>query len=399
MTAMSTIHDRDTLGAFTRHTHAALAGSGHGPLAGLAFGAKDLYDVAGHRTGFGSPHWLESHGPAQVTAVAVQRLLEAGADLVGRTHTDEMAWSLLGENAHYGTPVNVNAPGRVPGGSSSGSAAAVAGGLVDFALGSDTGGSVRLPASFCGVFGMRPSHGRIPLAGACALAPTFDTAGWFARDAEILERVGRVLLVESAPSIAVGRVLLAEDAFAWAGEAVTGALRGALEKVVVASGALEPALIAPEGLAGWIEDFRILQSAEAWAAHGEWVERVQPAFGPGVKERFAYASMVTPALLMAARAHRARSAAHLHGLLEGDAVLLLPTAPGIAPLRGLPQDTLNVFRGRCIALLAAAGMAGCPQVSLPVARLDGCPIGLSLVGAPGNDTQLLALARVIADLG
>jgi amidase len=393
---MNTILDRDALGAFTRHTHASLAASATGPLTGLTFGAKDLYDVAGARTGFGSPDWLESHRAASVTAVAIQRLLDAGAEMVGRTHTDEMAWSLLGENAHYGTPVNVNAPGRVPGGSSSGSAAAVAGGLVDFALGSDTGGSVRLPASFCGVLGMRPSHGRVSLAGACALAPSFDTAGWFARDAGVLERVGRVLLADETPAKPVGRVLLASDAFEWAGPDVTAALADAVAGIEAKYGAAERVVVAPQGLAGWIDDFRVLQSAEAWAAHGEWVTRVKPGFGPGVKERFAYAATLDPALVMTARAHRVTSAAHLHGLLAGDAVILLPTTPGIAPVRGLPQDTLNAFRGQCIALLAAAGMAGCPQITLPMSRIDGCPQGLSIIGAPGNDTQLLALAIALS---
>lgn len=392
---MTTILDRDPLGAFTRHTHAALPPSGAGPLSGLTFGAKDLYDIAGAHTGFGSPDWLGSHGPADVTAVAVQWLLDAGAEMVGRTHTDEMAWSLLGENAHYGTPVNVNALGRVPGGSSSGSAAAVAGGLVDFALGSDTGGSVRLPASFCGVLGMRPSHGRVSLAGACALAPSFDTAGWFARDADVLERVGRVLLADDLPSRKVGRVLLAADAFEWAGDAVTAALADAVARIESKFGAAERVVLAPQGLAGWIDDFRVLQSAEAWEAHGEWVTRVKPQFGPGVKERFAFAATLEPALVTRARAHRMTSAAHVHSLLGGDAVIVLPTTPGIAPVRGLPQDTLNAFRGQCIAMLAAAGMAGCPQITLPMGRIDGCPLGLSVIGAPGNDTQLLALAEAI----
>src|SRR5688572_8418558 len=191
---MASILDRDNIQAFCRHTHVEMQGAGSGPLAGLTFAAKDIYDVAGAKTGFGCPDWLRTHEPAARTAPAVQRLLDAGAHLVGKTHTEEMAWSLTGENAHYGTPVNVNAPGRVPGGSSSGSAAAVAAGVVDFAIGSDTGGSVRLPASYCGILGMRPTHGRISLEGVCPLAPSFDTCGWFARDAGVFERVGRVLL-------------------------------------------------------------------------------------------------------------------------------------------------------------------------------------------------------------
>src|SRR5438093_9304209 len=160
---MNSILDQDNLGAFCRHTHVAVKGTGAGPLANLVFGLKDIYDVAGHKTGFGSPDWLATHSPAARTAPSVQVLLDAGADLVGKTHNDELTYSLTGENAHYGTPINVNAPGRIPGGSSSGSAAAVAGGLVDFAVGSDTGGSVRAPASFCGIYGIRPTHGRVSL--------------------------------------------------------------------------------------------------------------------------------------------------------------------------------------------------------------------------------------------
>src|SRR5690349_4151111 len=213
---MNQIVAGDTLGAFVRENHVEMQGADAGPLAGLTFAAKDIYDVAGVKTGFGCPDWLRTHGPAPRTAPAVQMLLDAGARLVGKTHTEEMAWSLTGENAHYGTPLNVNAPGRVPGGSSSGSAAAVAAGLVDFALGSDTGGSVRLPASYCGILGMRPTHGRISLEGVCPLAPSFDTCGWFARDASVFERVGRVLLREAAPARAARRLLVAQDAFAFA---------------------------------------------------------------------------------------------------------------------------------------------------------------------------------------
>src|SRR5215470_7694180 len=153
---------QDPLGAFCRHADVTLPGAAAGPLAGLHFAAKDLYDVAGQRTGGGNPDWLDSHPPAAATAPAILSLVAAGATLVGKTVTDELAYSIAGRNFHYGTPTNVAAPGRIPGGSSSGSAAAVAGKLVDFALGTDTGGSIRVPASLCGLYGMRPSHGRVP---------------------------------------------------------------------------------------------------------------------------------------------------------------------------------------------------------------------------------------------
>jgi amidase len=392
---MGSILDRDNLGAFTRHTHATLPGAGSGSLAGLTFAAKDLFDIAGHRTGFGNPDWLRTHEPATRTAAAVQRVLDAGAEMVGRTHTDEMAWSLFGDNAHYGMPVNSAAAGRVTGGSSCGSASAVAGGLVDFALGSDTGGSVRFPASLCGLYGMRPTHGRVSLEGACPLAPSFDTVGWFTRDADLLERVGRVLLQDDAPTLRHGELLIAADAFEWAGEDASEALQraiGAAEKVFGQARAVD---IAPEGFGVWAEVFRDLQAAEAWASHGEWVDRVAPSFGPGVKERFAYARTVDPARVRSARALREEVRAGLGAMLEGGAVLILPTAPCIAPLRGSPQDLLNALRVRCVALLCGAGFIGAPQVSLPLGRLEGCPIGISLVAAPGSDTMLLDLARRI----
>lgn len=393
---MASILERDNVGAFCRHTHVEVAGAPRGPLAGLTFGAKDIYDVAGHKTGFGSPDWLATHAAATSTASAVQRLLDAGAHMVGKTQTDELTYSLNGENAHYGTPVNVNAPGRIPGGSSSGSAAAVAAGLVDFALGSDTGGSVRAPASFCGVYGMRPTHGRIALDGACPLAPSFDTAGWFARDPMLLERVGRVLLGDHASERSTARLLLAQDAFAIAGDEITRALRPALERVTAALGKPQPVTVSAQGLAQWFQAFRVLQGAEVWAQHGEWVTRVQPKLGPGVRERVAWAATLKADQVAPHQAQREEIARHMAQLLDDDAVLVLPTLPGIAPLLHTPGAQLDDFRARAMSLLCIAGLARLPQITLPMATLDACPLGLSLVAARNRDTLLLAAANRIA---
>ena len=392
---MTSILDQDNLGAFCRHTHVAAKGAGAGPLANLIFGVKDIYDVAGCRTGFGSPEWLATHGPATRTAPSVQVLLDAGADLAGKTHTDELTYSLMGENAHYGTPININAPGRVPGGSSSGSAAAVAGRLVDFAVGSDTGGSVRAPASFCGIYGIRPTHARVSLDGACPLAPTFDTCGWFARDPELLERVGRVLLGDTSRE-RPGKLLIADDAFKIAGDVVTGALGSALERVSSRIGKPAGVTVAGEGLSRWFRVFRVLQGAEIWAGHGDWVTRVKPKLGPGVKERIEWTSTIRPAEVDTAREERETIARRMNALLAGNAILVLPTVPGIAPLRNRLQEELNEFRNRAMSLLCVAGLARLPQVSLPLAGLDGCPLGLSLVAARGKDTMLLSLARELA---
>jgi amidase len=385
----------DDLGAFCRHTHTALKGSGHGPLAGLAFGVKDIYDIAGHKTGFGSPDWLATHDAASRTAPVVASLLAAGADMAGKTQTDELTYSLNGENAHYGTPVNVNAPGRIPGGSSSGSAAAVAGKLVDFALGSDTGGSVRAPASFCGIYGIRPTHGRVSLEGACALAKSFDTAGWFARDATMLERIGQVLFGNEGPQ-KQGTALLAEDAFALLDRAAVAALQPALEKIKAVLGPLQNVTVSAEGLPQWFQAFRVLQGAEIHQQLGEWVARVQPKLGPGVRERMQWVATITAAEVAGAQALRDAARRRMDDLLKNNAVLVLPTVPDIAPLLNTPPAQLDDFRARAMSLLCIAGHAGLPQVTLPLATLQGCPLGISLLAARGNDAMLLALAIQIA---
>lgn len=384
----------DSLGAFCRHTHVAMQGAAQGPLAGLTFGLKDIYDIAGHRTGFGSPDWLATHEPAQRTAWVATRLLGAGATLAGKTHTEEMAFSLTGENAHYGTPVNVAAPGRVPGGSSSGSATAVAGQLVDFAIGSDTGGSVRAPASFCGIYGIRPTHGRIALDGVLPLAPSFDTCGWFARSAELLARVGNVLLGGAADHVArsPGRLLLASDAFAKALPEASEALASAVGRVQQQLGDAEPVVVACDGLHTWFDVFRVLQYADIWATHGEWVTRTRPSFGPQIAPRFAAVAQADPAQVEAVRAVRADIVARLDAMLADDAVMLLPTMPDVAPLlRAAPEDTV-AFRERALGLLCIAGLGGLPQVSLPLANVGGVPLGLSMIAGRGNDEMLLQIA-------
>ena len=391
------ILDRDTLNAFCRHNHVELDGAEKGPLASLCFAAKDIYDIAGHKTGFGSPDWLDSHPPAIRTATVVQRLLDAGARLVGKTHTDELTYSLTGENTHYGTPVNPNAPERIPGGSSSGSAAAVAGGLVDFALGSDTGGSIRAPASFCGIYGFRPSHGRVSLEGACPLARSFDTAGWFARDADLLQRVGEILLESNSSPSPPGQLWLAQDAFALVNAEAIEALQPAVTLIEKVLGKAQPVVVSPEGLPHWFQAFRILQGAEIWAEHGEWVHRVQPRLGPGIRERMQWASTVENKDIETAHAQRRTTSERVASLLEGNQILLLPTVPGIAPLRHSPSAVLDDFRGKAMSLLCIAGLARLPQVSLPLATLQGCPLGISLIAKQGNDELLLRVAVQIAD--
>ncbi|MDB5372310.1 MAG: amidase [Belnapia sp.] len=390
----------DSVGAFIPGPRVELAGATAGPLAGLGFAVKDLYDVAGHPTTYGNPDWARSNPPAAATAPVVQALLQAAAFLRGKTKTVELAYGLTGENVWHGTPVNPAAPGRFPGGSSCGSAAAVAAGLVDFALGSDTGGSVRIPASYCGIFGIRPSWGAVSLAGARGLGPSFDTAGWFAQRASVLARVGAVLLPEDAGGGPLGPLLKAEDAWINAVPATVVALA---EPMLVLERLLGRAMrvdIAPEGLDTLYEHFRCVQAEEAWATLGSWVAATDPQFGPGVKERFAAAKAMDPAKAAAGRAFRRSFQARMRALLAGGGVLAYPTSPVPAPLLDASQAEQNAVRERTMGVTAIAGLGGLPEVSLPVGKVEGAPVGLSLVAAPGRDRALLALAeRLATELG
>jgi len=385
----------DRLGAFIPGQRLRIQRGQGGALANLTFAVKDFFDVAGVPTGAGSPDWLATHEVPTVNAPAVDLLLDAGACLVGKTQTDELAWSLNGENFHFGTPVNPAAPGRIPGGSSSGSASAVAGELVDFSIGSDTGGSVRLPASYCGIIGMRPSHGRIPISGAVPLAPSYDSVGWFARDAALFARVAAVLLGGLRPAPAPTRLLIADDLFAAAGLPVTEALKQGVNSVRAGFSRSDHVDVAQGELPAWRNVFRLIQSSEAYAAHGVWIAATKPKFGPGVRERFAAAARLDEEEVAAAKALRSEIKKRMDDLLGADAILLLPSAPGIAPLRGLPEATLDAFRAKALELLCPAGHAGLPQISLPLGRLEGCPVGLSLMAPRGGDEMLLELAQVI----
>ncbi len=372
----------------------AIDGAGAGPLAGRSFVAKDVFHIAGVGTGFGHPEWLTTHEIPQTTAPAVQRLLDAGACLVGKAHSDELCYSLSGENVHYGTPINAAAPGRIPGGSSSGSAAAVAARLCDFALGTDCGGSVRIPASYCGIIGLRTSWGRVPSEGVLEFAPSFDVVGWFARDGKLLRRVGNVLFPKRRKRIALDKLLIASDAFAEAPQDVQDALAPAIKKLADHFGDTEAVRVSPDGLERWFETFRIIQGFEVWRSLGSWIESARPKLGPGVGARLNWAATVTPEMYHTANKARAEIRKRLKELLPPGTALCLPTSPRVAPLRNMPADTIEVeFRNQAMRILCIAGLGGLPQISLPLAAPEGLPLGLSLVGWRGADYELLNLAE------
>jgi len=370
-----------------------------GPLAGLRLAVKDIYDVAGYRTGCGNPRKFEEGHAASRTAPAVQMILDAGARFVGKTQTDELAFSLLGRNSHFPFPVNPAAPDRITGGSSSGSAAAVAGRLADIAIGSDTGGSIRAPASFCGLIGLRTTHGRIPLDGAMKLGPSFDTFGWFADDIETYEAVGKLLLGRDPHRHALDRPLSIRwlDAFvAGPAEAAEYARMRARAAAVLG----EPEEV-EHGFASFPDDlywcFRRLQAHEAWLEHGAWISSGGHRLGPGIEERFAFGRAVDAATVAAETARRAAFRSELAALLGANGFLVLPTVPGAAPLAEGAPEQLQVYRERALHLLCLAGLSGFPQITLPLGSVEGAPFGLSLLGPSGSDVALIRLGRKLLE--
>ena len=383
----------DDIGAFVPEQQFRIDGRAGGPLAGLTFAAKDLFDVAGHSTGGGNPDWARAHPVPTRHAWAVETLLEAGASLIGKTITDEVSLGILGENPFEGTPRNPSAPGRVPGGSSAGSAAAVAAGLCNTALGTDTGGSVRVPASFCGLYGIRPTHGRLNLAGMMAQAPSSDTTGWFGRDAEIFARVSAVMLGEAIPDALPRRLVIASDAFALADAATAAALEPFVARLAALIGEAREEAMAPPGLAAWARAQRTLQPYEAWQTFQPWIDRANPRLQFSVARNLALAAAIPAGERSWASLVREEARGRMRQLLPPGTILCLPTTPFPAPLCGQPLSALDPLRDRITALCAHGGLTGVPQISLPGTSVDGIPVGLSIVGARGSDATLVAVAR------
>ena len=370
-----------------------------GPLSPLRLAVKDIFDVAGYPTGCGNPHMLALSGIKTATAWAVTALVDAGAVFVGKACTDELAFSMNGKNAHYGTPRNGGAPDRIPGGSSSGSASAVSNELADIALGTDTGGSVRAPASHCGLIGMRPTHGRVSLSGAMDLAPDFDTCGWFSRDIDTFARVGDVLLgADSCALPDAPQVLLASDINAMLSPRVQAVFADTLARLAPVLGTARPVQAAGDSIDSLYWAFRHIQGYQAWAQHGERIERYGMQLGPGVKDRFAWSGKIAQADMPQHEAVRRSFNEQFLALLGRDRVLVMPTMPDIAPLLSESEEALDDYRNQAIRMLCLAGLSGCPQISLPLMTLDGAPFGFSLIGPPGSDSSLIALARRLIDV-
>jgi len=387
----------DELNAFVAGSRCQVPGRPGGPLDGLTFAVKDLIDVAGWPTGGGNPDWPRHRPISTRHAWVVGALLDAGASVTGKTITDEVSLGILGENAHDGTPLNAAAPGRVPGGSSSGSASVVAGGACDFALGTDSGGSVRVPASFCGLYGIRPTHGRIDFTGITVQSPSADTCGWFARDAVTFARVGKVLCGASLLGRLPSTLLVATDAFGFADPAVQDALAPLVDRLAALIGQRRDETLAPQGLSVWQRAQRVLQSSESWRTFQPWLDTCNPRLAFSVARGLVFGSTLTDAERTAAALMREEARARLRLLLPPGTVMCLPTTPFPAPLRGLRLSELDFLQERISCLTSHGGLTGVPQVNLPGATVDGAPVGLSIIGPPGSDLDLLLVARHFAE--
>jgi len=354
---------------------------------------KDLFAIKGRKVGNGNPNYYEHATPAQETAPVITRLLEAGASCTGINICDEFFYSVLGTNAHYGQPVNTRAPEHATGGSSCGSAAAVAASICDFALGSDTGGSIRVPASFSGLYGLRPSFGRIDTKGTTPMAPSYDTIGFLTREAELFRTIGHLLLEGRGIEAKVERLILAEDFFGHAEASADQALWHVLDRIAPALPKPEHKVIAGEEIGDWRNAFRLIQGFEVQSTLLPFIRSHNVELGPGIKERFEMAAQITYPEADAARTLRTEIGKRLTALVPPGTLIVLPTTPTLPPERNIPDGaSFAEFRTETLGYTCLAGHAGLPQISIPATQAAGCPIGLSFIGWQSGDEALLDLA-------
>jgi len=382
-----------------------------GPLEGETVAVKDLFSVAGFSVGAGNPTYLAESESEPRHAAAVQSLLDAGAEIRGIARTDEFAYSIAGANAHYGTPPNPRAPRRLPGGSSNGPASAVAMGHASIGLGTDTAGSIRVPASYQGLWGLRTTHGAVGAEGLLPLAPSFDTVGWLTRTPDLLTKAAEASGIRR--QTASGQFVFCPALLELVEPAVRGAFAAALSawnlNPTEITGPTAPAETAPQREASCQafrtiqaplltdasrEAFRTVQAAEAWRTHGAWVRAHPDALGPDVASRFSWASTVTADDERAAREVLDVVRAELDAEL-GDSILILPTTPTPAPPLAADPASIDATRTATITLTCLAAITGRPAVSAPLLSVDGLPVGLSLLGPRGSDLELIDRAAAL----
>jgi amidase len=381
-----------------------LSATGTGTLDGRTFVVKDLFAIAGRTSSYGSARWRDTHDASTSTAPAIERLLAAGAELVGVAKLDSLAYSLVGNAGEGPAPRNPRDPDRFTGGSSSGPAAAVAGGLADIGLGSDTAGSIRVPAAACGVWSIRPTHGVLDVDGMLPLAPSLDTVGVLARDARVLRDAFAVLSgPEIEPAAMPTEVLLAADTLAWLDADAANAVARAASAIASNLGAR----LGHVDLRGFTsvetaDRFARVQGREVWAEHGAWIEPNLDAFLPEVRARLERCRDWADATEREQQADLDRVAMLRRAfaqLVGTGTVVVLPVLHDLPPRRTASDDDLVAFRSACFRLTAPASLVGAPEVVVPVRhQRSGHTYGVGLVGTPGSDPMLLdAAARLGED--
>lgn len=375
-----------------------LSPTGEGDLSGLHFVFKDLFDVEGYVTGAGNPSWLKTHSKARSTSPVISGLLSHGAECVGRVQTDELAYSLNGQNIHYGTPVNPKAPDCIPGGSSSGSAVSVAGGDADFAIGTDTGGSVRVPASYCGIFGLRPTLGKFSLTAAFELSKSFDTAGLFARHLSVLKNVYQALsnTHEDAYSKTIACAVSLNDPsyVVRVSEFSDAVKKQGIELLEMKDDVLLADLDYLSKL------FRTIQGYEIIQKHGSWLSDNESSIDPAIADRVCWSRSIRREEYEQGLAEREIfRTAFLARLAEYGGVLLLPTTPAGPPRLNMVASELAEYRSKLMGLTAIAGLSGCPQLHIPMLGMEDGPCGVSLLGLPDTELTLINTATYLVGEG
>ncbi|MFQ3235233.1 MAG: amidase [Paraglaciecola sp.] len=366
-------------------------------LSGLKLAVKDLFHIKGLPTSAGNPDWLRTHPVSQATSPVVSKLLANGATLVGKTITDELAFSLNGQNIHYGTPVNILANNRLPGGSSSGSAVAVSDKSADIGLGTDTGGSIRVPASYNGLVGLRTTHGLVSTEHMVGLAPSFDTVGWMTRDLHTLSKITDVLLTKTDKP---RQTSLSDFQFGIALELVSTCEHSALLTALYKNAINEQHVLHSLGteiLTFASATFKVLQGWEIWQTHGPWILKHQPYFAPDIHARFLWCKSLTKQDQQSAVQQRLIFEKHIAGLFDQCDVIFLPTSPGPAPLLTTLPVELEIYRHNLMNMTCIAGLCGLPQLHIPAGLHHGAPVGFSLIGQKNSEKTLIALAKLLTE--
>lgn len=376
-----------------------LAPIGTGPLDGLCFTVKDNIDLAGHRTSYGSPAWRTAHSAPVYNALCVDQLLAAGGRCVGKVVADEFTYSLDGENPFFGTPRNAKAPDRVPGGSSSGSAASVANGLADFSVCTDSGGSIRVPASLCGIWGMRPSLHRISEAGVLPFMPSVSTVGILATELKILDPAIRVLLRSCAVSAPpVRRLLVLQDALEISDPAVRNQFICELDRICSRAGLVpEPMRFGSiSGDGAVLSDcnmnaLRDMQTVEFQSTVGNWIESCKPELGFAFSMAYGNVQRFDRMSAFDSLARCERLFEAINTFLTSGTVMCFPTTPTIAPMKGTLNtlEAVTDFYDRTMTISAFSGVGRLPEISAPLLTVDGCPVGVSFAAAHYHDEFLL----------